>query len=666
MDAALLAAVIEPLADLLGAAAARVAGEPATPGAAWAVTAAHGALAASTAPAAPAPPAAEDNFAKELTQVLVWLGIATVVAAQLAAGWVLRRYRRRLLGFMGAASRKALGLAALDDEPPWSAPRLLAAMEGQRRLVLAILVTMVLLYSLAAGLAWGYGSARYNVLSHAVSVAMFTALTAPVVLLGVSAANFAHLFWVWIAPWAFASVAMQIVIINGLAGGENEDPRLLWALAGVPLLTLAAVALREWTPASWWTGARAWLAGHRKTAWAGGALGTFGLLVVIGLLGEEGPAKAQVQGYRISVAQVLVAGSVGAALAIGACYVTMVDRIKRIVVPMIAVGLFAWLFTAAVLAMALLGALPDWAVVPGALACLALAWLPATFALSWIGLAYERKLFSDAQFQVFAWMLAIAGVVIAIETLVNEAQLFDPLSRWLLGATVLALLGYWLATRYLVRPIAANKRLLVLRVFSKDGRSERLLDEIEYRWRFVGPIVLIGGPDTAARTIDPAKAAQFLRRRLRDTFVPSVHELHKRVAALDEHPDPDGRYRVNEFFCFDDLWKDAVQLLLDSSDAVVLDLRGFTAQRGGTAYELGLLMQRRALARTVLLVDDSTDMLAVRVALGVGPREPVDVGGLIRGESALHGTALIEALVHCVDTARRGADEGGTALRAAA
>jgi hypothetical protein len=350
----------------------------------------------------------------------------------------------------------------------------------------------------------------------------------------------------------------------------------------------------------------------------------------------------------------LVGGSLAGALAIGLCYLTMVDRIRRIVAPLLAAGLFT--LVAATLGALLAGwSTPDtthWLILLAVpLAAPVLGILAASFMLSWIGLAYEQKVFSDAQFQVFCWMITVAGVVICVGTLVRESSLFDPMNLWLLSATAVALAVYWLVTRYGIRPLDSNKRLLVLRVFSKERRGERLLDELEYGWRFIGPIVLIGATDVAKRTIDPAKAADFLRRRMEDIFVPSLHVLHKRVAAMDETPDPDGRYRVNEFFCFDNTWREAVRRLLDSSDAIVLDLSEFTAGRAGTAWELGQLRERGALPRTVFLVSDQTDLDAVCAALHLPPGAELPAGAVLRVDASLDGAQVIEALVRRIPEA---------------
>lgn len=580
----------------------------------------------------------DDSFERELNLFLTWFGIVVVVLAQAAAPWVLARYRKRLTRFMQTASRETLGLAAATDVTGWDANTLLSAMEHQRRAVLRVLIGVVLLYSLAAALIYGWQFD--NRLDHAVSLSvsfmMFAAFSGPVVLLGVSASNFARWFWLYFAPAAFAAAAMQTII--AATQDEGERMAVLWALGGVLLLTLVSVAVREWAPPALWPWLRA-----RRWRVALGAL--FGFLVLLGALA---PQDVDVRSEAFEVFLKLMLGCVIAMVAIMLCYFTLVDRSKRIIVPLIAAAMMA-----AAVAFVAFVALAFSALEPGAGGAVALlllglvpGWLTASFLLSWIGLAYAQKLFSDAQFQVFCWMIAVAGVVVCVETLTNDEPLWGPINIRLLGATAVALLAYWALTRYGIKPLPTNKRLLVLRVFAQDQRGERLLDELEYRWRFIGPIVLIGANDVAGRTIDPAKAADYLRGKLKNTFVADSHALHKRVAAIDEAPDPDGRYRVNEFFCFDDTWKEAVQQLLDSSDAIVLDLSGFTAERRGTAYELGLLQERGALARTVFLVSAMTDLDAVRAALHLTPGAALPVGSVLEVDQRLDGDAVVAALVH--------------------
>ena len=55
-------------------------------------------------------------------------------------------------------------------------------------------------------------------------------------------------------------------------------------------------------------------------------------------------------------------------------------------------------------------------------------------------------------------------------------------------------------------------------------------------------------------------------------------------------------------WCHDDVWKPAVRQMLGSSDVVLMDLRGFTPERKGCAYEIGELMNRFPIERMLFLV----------------------------------------------------------------
>jgi len=145
-------------------------------------------------------------------------------------------------------------------------------------------------------------------------------------------------------------------------------------------------------------------------------------------------------------------------------------------------------------------------------------------------------------------------------------------------------------------------------VFGFDRRSSRLFDLIGSRWRYLGPIRLIAAPDLASRTIDPGKLFTFVRRRLRALFVHDEVELENRLAQLDERPDPDGRYRVAEFFCAGEIWRSAVKRLMAGTHLVVMDLRNFSKSNEGCAFELQTLLDAAPLGRLMLLVDRHTDV----------------------------------------------------------
>lgn len=602
--------------------------------------------------------AAESPDALDLSIGLTWLGIVVMVLAQLAAPWVLKRYRQRVDAFMQAPAAQALGLLQRGRAPAWTAAALLAGIERRRRQVLWVLVGVVLLYSAMAATAFYYrfDSTRDGLLSYAISFFMFAAFCGPVVLLGVSASRFSHHFWVWFAPATFAAFAMQAVVTTVDGEGGRKGAGL--ALVGVVLLTALAVLLRHWLPERWSRRVRALLA-----LWGWKLVLPLALCTAAGLLALLG-------WLQHPALQKLVASCFVALVAIGLCFLTMVDRIKRTVVPLLGAALltvFVVALACGAIAVALLQPGGGWALGTVALLAVGAGLLAAYFMLSWIGLAYEQKVFSDAQFQVFSWMLAVSGAAMAIETMFQQASLIEPSNLQLAAASVVALLVYWLVTRYGLQPLPSNRRLLVLRVFAQDSRGERLMDELEYRWRFIGPIALIGGTDMAAHTIDPAKAANFLRGRLKDGFVPDADVLRRRVNNFDDAPDPDGRYRVNEFFCFADIWQLAVQLLLQGSHAVVVDLRGFTAARRGTAWELAQLRDTGALARTVFLIDHETDQPAVHAALGSDATLPLPAARVMVMDRWMDGEALVQALVHCLEVPRSAAAGAAvTPLRSAA
>ena len=81
-------------------------------------------------------------------------------------------------------------------------------------------------------------------------------------------------------------------------------------------------------------------------------------------------------------------------------------------------------------------------------------------------------------------------------------------------------------------------------------------------------------------------------------------------------PDPDGRFRVADFYCFDSTWKLALAALVARADVVLMDLRGLVAGNLGCLHELDVLAQSGHLQRVVLLFDRRTDRAAANGAIG--------------------------------------------------
>ncbi len=214
--------------------------------------------------------------------------------------------------------------------------------------------------------------------------------------------------------------------------------------------------------------------------------------------------------------------------------------------------------------------------------------------------AYREKRFSDLWYLLAAyWLVVLAATALPAlqgEGLIALTQLLPwlwiPLAGW-------ALRG-WLAPR------SPPATLLVLRVFQQDAAVQTLFDRVVERWRLNGNTVLIAGTDLLSRTLDPDDLFTFLNGRLATRFIGSEAQVAERLRGFDLLPDPDGRYRVNECYCFDSTWKAALEALVQQTDVVLMDLRGFHEGKDGCRHELRVLARAPGLQRVVLLHDAST------------------------------------------------------------
>ena len=137
-----------------------------------------------------------------------------------------------------------------------------------------------------------------------------------------------------------------------------------------------------------------------------------------------------------------------------------------------------------------------------------------------------------------------------------------------------------------------------------------LFDHVVQRWRLCGPVLLITAADLASRTLDAHELVAFVEGRLQDHDISTAEQLHTQLAQIQDQPDHDGRWRVHEFCCYANSWKPTLLALLSRSDAVLMDLRGFSRHNAGCAHELQRLGQSRHLGSAVLLVDRQTDRAA--------------------------------------------------------
>ena len=235
---------------------------------------------------------------------------------------------------------------------------------------------------------------------------------------------------------------------------------------------------------------------------------------------------------------------------------------------------------------------------------------------------FERKRFSDVQLIVDCWWMLVAA---------EQASLLATTHAYgAIPGALAAFAAYRVVVAMMLRrppPEVAVKRLLLLRVFGYQARTESLFDRLAQAWRFDGPVQLIAGTDLASRTATPGSMLRLLSGTLDAQYVANDNDVPARMAQLDVAPDHDGRFRINDVYCRDDTWRSALRALLDTSDCVLMDLRSFSAQNHGCLYELEQLLLRVPTDSIVLIVDRSTDLVLLGATLAQSWERALQAGG---------------------------------------
>lgn len=246
-----------------------------------------------------------------------------------------------------------------------------------------------------------------------------------------------------------------------------------------------------------------------------------------------------------------------------------------------------------------------------ALAPWVIAWWPARALGRWLAAAYTRRQISELFYLFTAvWVIALTGPALgAISDLGWGALVYFAPLLWIPP-------GAWLMRAAAARSSAGRPpTLLVLRVFRQDANVQYLFDRVIERWRLSGNTVLIAGTDLVDRTTDVDDVFTFLDGRLAERFIARPADVARRIAQFEWQPDAEGRYRVNECYCHDTTWQEALTGLLRISDVVLMDLRNFVAQNEGCLHELRALSTAAGLQRVVVLINDKTQLPPAQTAI---------------------------------------------------
>ena len=182
-------------------------------------------------------------------------------------------------------------------------------------------------------------------------------------------------------------------------------------------------------------------------------------------------------------------------------------------------------------------------------------------AVTWLASRSRRRRVSDQMLTIDVMVLVYAAYLFMIY-FGSGMQGTEPAvsgssqdRSWIAITTlaVAAFIAYKLAAtaglRFLrrSRPSEPARTLLLLRVFGFDRRTQRLLDDLGQRWRYLGPIRLLAGPDLAYSTIEPHEFYDFISGRLSRAFVKDRKDsgeppVVRRAGRRPRRPLPDRRF----------------------------------------------------------------------------------------------------------------------------
>jgi hypothetical protein len=250
----------------------------------------------------------------------------------------------------------------------------------------------------------------------------------------------------------------------------------------------------------------------------------------------------------------------------------------------------------------------------------------------------------------FAWhiLLMMGAVVFACFNLFDESSVRAGISLLLAAG-----LHYWLLLRMLntvaKRP---SSKLLVLRVFGNDDTMEFTFNGMLDYWAHFGPYFMVADPVLLkmeakknswliwivlllaffllilnAVQADVAGLSEYTKigiasvivaiggylyylssvKLMKRRFVHSYEDLVAKVDKLSSAPlNWNLLYKCMPMFCYDNTWKISVEECVKNVDGVLMDLRGYSKEREGCAYEVDYLFDVISTQKVIFIVDDAS------------------------------------------------------------
>ncbi len=278
-----------------------------------------------------------------------------------------------------------------------------------------------------------------------------------------------------------------------------------------------------------------------------------------------------------------------------------------------------------------------------------------SFALRWVArLAQVWVLFSGYQFFVASCFNCATDAIAPLLVYVLVWWLFLLPERLFMGGSR--------------RSLAKN--LLVLRVFGSARRSIFLFNRLQPLWNSLGAVFTISSPDQVtsvfsgwrpkrsrvlvvivlagtlfyaehqalamtpsllgfAKTDEIMLAASAVGLALaglaflavpfqwmvQSSFLSDEDAVYRQIMSSVEGPERSGFYSNTYYSSHDDNWQSTIEGIAGIADVVLIDLRGFTNENRGTAFELAFVVNNFPLENVVALADKSTELDAVEAVL---------------------------------------------------
>ncbi|MFK7770999.1 MAG: hypothetical protein AB8F94_02625 [Saprospiraceae bacterium] len=100
----------------------------------------------------------------------------------------------------------------------------------------------------------------------------------------------------------------------------------------------------------------------------------------------------------------------------------------------------------------------------------------------------------------------------------------------------------------------------------------------------------------------------YWKYKMNKRFAKNEESIKKQFAAIEKRPrNWDLSYKDLHINCFDNTWKLAVNAFVKSSDAILMDLRGFSNERKGCEYEVNFIIDTFPIEGIVFLVDSNSE-----------------------------------------------------------